>query len=73
MCEGFLAESVYRMESLGSDVLEGVEEIRIEVQALGPSHYRFILNNAHGSGKTPTEEADEAEDAFLAGTTTDRG
>ena len=62
-----------------ADDLEDVEEIRIEAEAVGPGHqaiqtrYRFILDNAGGSGKTPTEEADKAEDALLAGTTTDRG
>ena len=72
-------ESVYRVEGLSANDLENVEDVRIEAQAIGPGHqaiqirYRFSLDNARGRGKTLTEEADEAEDACLAGTTTDRG
>ena len=71
------AESVYRVEGLSADDLEDVEDVRIEAEAVGPGHQaiqnRYRLDKARGNGKTLTEEAEEPEDAFLAGTTTDRG
>ena len=67
------AESVYRIEGLGADDLEDVEEVRIEAQAVGPrqqaiqTRYRFVLDKADVREKTLDEEADEAEEVFLTG------
>ena len=73
------AESVYRVEGLSADDLEDMEDVRIEAEAVGPAQqsiqtcYRFILDSAHGSRKTTTEETDEAEGAFRAEITRDGG
>ena len=50
-------ESVYRVEGLGADDLEDMEEVRIEAQVVGPSQqaiqtrHRFHLDNAHNTGR----------------------